>query len=74
MSWFFQSDEAKEHKKNCKKDPWSCGKCIWIDESHSAAVDVWEEKQNIEVVEEQEPEMVWDKSIRRYTKGGKLCD
>tara|TARA_R100001015_G_C4577545_1_gene134567 strand:+ start:295 stop:504 length:210 start_codon:yes stop_codon:yes gene_type:complete len=33
MSWFCNSKEAIEHKKNCKKDPWNCGKCIWIDES-----------------------------------------
>lgn len=36
MSWFCNSEEAIEHKKNCKKNPWNCGKCIWIDESSSA--------------------------------------
>tara|TARA_B100001250_G_C19357889_1_gene596308 strand:- start:260 stop:523 length:264 start_codon:yes stop_codon:yes gene_type:complete len=35
-TWFCDSDIAKEHKKNCKKDPWNCGKCIWIDESSNA--------------------------------------
>ena len=33
MSWFCDTEEAKEHKKNCKKNPWNCGKCVWIDES-----------------------------------------
>ena len=32
-SWFCETEEAKEHKENCKKNPWNCGKCIWIDES-----------------------------------------
>tara|TARA_Y100001938_G_scaffold135450_1_gene197143 strand:- start:200 stop:415 length:216 start_codon:yes stop_codon:yes gene_type:complete len=33
MSWFCNTKEAIEHKKNCKKNPWNCGKCVWIDES-----------------------------------------
>ena len=33
MGWFCDSEEAIEHKKNCKKNPWNCGKCVWIDES-----------------------------------------
>lgn len=73
MSWFFQSETAKEHKRNCD-NPDYCDKCVWIDESYNACVDVWEEKQNEKKVEEKEPEMVWDSKIRRYTKGGKLCD
>ena len=31
--WFCDSQEAKDHKKNCKKNPWNCGKYVWIDES-----------------------------------------
>ena len=33
MSWFCDSPEAIEHKRTCKKNPWNCGKCVWIDES-----------------------------------------
>tara|TARA_R110002020_G_scaffold318317_1_gene533904 strand:- start:394 stop:615 length:222 start_codon:yes stop_codon:yes gene_type:complete len=73
MSWFFESDTAKEHKKKCK-DPDNCDKCIWIDESHSAFTDFTEDIEISNEPVEAEPEMVWDKSIRRYTKGGKLCD
>tara|TARA_R100000278_G_scaffold123151_1_gene111556 strand:+ start:4198 stop:4404 length:207 start_codon:yes stop_codon:yes gene_type:complete len=33
MSWFCDSEEAKEHKRNCKKNPNYCDECVWIDES-----------------------------------------
>ena len=36
MSWFCNTEEAKEHKRTCTKNSWECGKCIWIDESSSA--------------------------------------
>jgi len=36
MSWFCDSPAALKHKRNCKKNPDECGKCIWIDESASA--------------------------------------
>tara|TARA_B100001939_G_scaffold320845_1_gene310025 strand:+ start:2415 stop:2699 length:285 start_codon:yes stop_codon:yes gene_type:complete len=36
MSWFCNSEEAKEHKRTCTKNSWECGKCIWIDESSNA--------------------------------------
>ena len=35
MGWFCNSEEAIEHKKNCK-DQFNCGKCIWIDESSNS--------------------------------------
>tara|TARA_X000001388_G_scaffold76317_1_gene73335 strand:- start:3553 stop:3834 length:282 start_codon:yes stop_codon:yes gene_type:complete len=36
MSWFCNTEEAKEHKRTCTKNSWECGKCVWIDESSSA--------------------------------------
>ena len=36
--WFCQTEEAKEHKRNCK-DQFNCGKCVWIDESSNAMVE-----------------------------------
>lgn len=33
MSWFCNTNEAKEHKKNCTKNPNYCDECVWIDES-----------------------------------------
>tara|TARA_Y100000401_G_scaffold16189_1_gene10967 strand:+ start:1010 stop:1210 length:201 start_codon:yes stop_codon:yes gene_type:complete len=32
MSWYAESDEAKEHLKNCKKDSDTCEKCFEISE------------------------------------------
>ena len=36
MGWFCNTKRAIEHKKNCKKNPWNCDKCVWIDESANA--------------------------------------
>ena len=50
--WFCDSPEAIEHKKNCKKNPWNCGKCVWIDESANA---MGEYGAQIVVEEQQHP-------------------
>ena len=33
MSWFCNTEEAKEHKRTCKKNPNYCDECVWIEES-----------------------------------------
>ncbi len=61
MSWFCNSEKAKEHKKNCKKDPWNCGKCIWIDESSNAMSEYGKE-----VVEEEIQHPLYDMIISTF--------
>ena len=36
MSWYCNTDEAKEHKETCTKNPMYCDICVWIDESSKA--------------------------------------
>ena len=33
MSWFCNTEQAKEHKRTCTKNPNYCDECVWIDES-----------------------------------------
>ena len=73
MSWFCNTKEAKEQMEICNKNKcMGCSKCIWIEESANAMVEYHEMKENTQVAQEKEPELIYDKSIRRWTKGGKL--
>ena len=76
MSWFCNTKEAKEQMELCNKNNcMGCGKCIWIEESANAMVEYHEamqEQENIIGRVEKEEPIVWDKSIKRWTKGGKL--
>ena len=75
MSWICNTPEAKAQlKKSYDSNCPGCEKCIWIEESANAMVeyhDAMEERQNRVTIEKEEP-LVYDKSIRRWTKGGKL--
>jgi len=68
MSWFCDTDEAKEHKKNCKKNPWNCDKCVWIDESAIAM------GRYAKVVEPEpaEPHPLFDQVIKTFN--GRVID
>ena len=76
MSWFCNTPEAKAQLKKCYDSNCpGCEKCIWIEESANAMVEYHEAMQEQEYIigraEKEEP-IVWDKSIKRWTKGGKL--
>ena len=68
MSWFCDTEEAKEHKKNCKKDPWNCGKCVWIDESANAMGEYGREVPK----DPGEPHPLTDAIIKRF--GGSIVE
>ena len=52
MEWFCDSEQAKEHKRTCKKNPNECDECVWIDESGLAMGRYGKE---VEIVEEPHP-------------------
>ena len=61
MSWFCQTKKATEHKRTCKKNPWECGECIWIDESSNAM-----SKHGKEVIEEDIQHPLYDMIISTF--------
>ena len=61
MSWFCNTETAREHKKNCKKNSWECGKCIWIDESSNAM-----SEHGKEIVEEEIQHPLYDMIISTF--------
>ena len=77
MSWFCNTKEAKEQMELCNKNKcMGCSKCIGIEESANAMSEyheMMEEEKNKVVVEKEAP-LIYDKSIKRWTKGGKLHD
>lgn len=52
MEWFCDSEQAKQHKRTCTKNPNECDECVWIDESGLAMGRYGKE---VEIVEEPHP-------------------